>query len=193
MIVVPARACPDGILQRTRNAWSARNRAIKAGWAAQASFAVGGDDDAEIQSVLLYLNRFEGDIRHMTARWSGPLGQESLNFDGAWRKLHPKGVASLTWTEFSWLIEHDEHEARPMTKAAAEALDKDQLELLGAIRVTTEGLDAVPIRVIPQGTTGNWCQGTVMRSGGGMPAMKMKCINVAAKGDNLCAGPCKTS
>lgn len=194
MIVIPARVCPDEILSRTRNAASAIRRAKAAGWTAQASFAVGGEDDAEIQSVFIYLYRpLPHELRHMTARWSGPLGQESLNFDGAWRRVEPKGVKPLTWTEFSWLIEHDEHEARPTTRAAAEALDKDQLELLAAIRVTTEGLGAVPIRVVSQGSTGNWCQGSILRSGDGLPAMKMRCINLTVAGDTLCAGPCSGS
>lgn len=193
MIVIPARACPDEILQRTRNAASAMRRAKSSGWTAQASFAVGGEDDAEIQSVLIYLYRpLPHELRHMTARWSGPLGQESLNFDGAWRRLEPKGVKPLTWTDFSWLIEHDEHEARPVTKAAVEALDKDQLELLAAIRVASE-IGAVPIRVVPQGSTGNWCRGYVLRSGDGLPAMKMRCVNSASDGDYLCPGPCSSS
>lgn len=189
MIVLPARGCPEEILKRTRNAFSARNRAVQAGWDVIATFAIGGDDDAEIQSVMLRLGRGR---EQLAARWAGPLGQESLNFDGAWRTspLH-RGIFPLNWTEFSWAI--DGEGDKPLTAAGQAALDKDQAELLAAMSVASTELGARPISVVPQGSTGSWCSGSVLRQGGGVPAMKMKCINPAAPGDNLCAGPCKAS
>lgn len=190
LILLPSRPCPPEILARTRNANSAHRRALAAGWTATVSFALGGDDEAEVQSIILRLAKV-GD--RLTARWSGPLGQESLNFDGAWR-MHPErfnGMFPINYTEFSWAIDGDGD--KPLTKGQQEALDKDQAELLAAMSVASTGLDARPITVVPQGTTGRWCSGSVMREGGGLPAMKLKCINPALFGDNLCGGPCRAS
>lgn len=191
MIIIQGRNCPQEIIARTRNAASALKRALGAGWTANATFAVGGEDDTEIQSILIHANK-RG--TRLTARWAGPLGQGALNFDGAWRASgfgDSWVVQKLTWTEFSWAIENDG--PKPLTPAELAKLDQDQKELLGAIRIATEGLDARPIRVLPVGLKDSWCKGFVVSEGGGLPAMRRRCVNPANADDYLCEGPCRSS
>ncbi len=183
-VVVPARACPPSILARTRNAKAAVAKAEAGGWVSLCTYAVGGDEYF-VQSILLRVQR--GPVA-MSACWTGPVGAvdkygrpAGLGFDGAWRK-DGGDTRKITYTEFSHYLTDPSTEPAPGKVAEATAA-KEQEEMLVAIALTAEGLDATFVRTHP----GETCEFHVMQ---GPPFGRQRCTNGAVPGSSYCAGPC---
>lgn len=172
------------------------SKAEAGGWVALCTYAIGGED-VVVQSILLRVQR--GPVA-MSGYWTGPPGAvdsqgrpTGLGFDGAWRR-DGNVTRRVTYGQLAHYLTDPGTEPAPTAAAlarAAEIAEREQEEMLVAIAVAMDVLEASLVRVHSQGGGGDWCRGHVIQGQPIWGSRRVSCTRPAVPGTPYCEGPCE--